>query len=563
MSLPIVLEIAIGLIFIYLTLSLVASEIQEILSALFQWRAEHLKRSIEQLLAGDVSSSSDRFIESTDKSTDKSTNRNDLTSAGKASHHRQLSAREQFRENRRAAKQLADKLYASPLIEDLNYEATGGISGVLRSILHTIGKVYRVVTFSRNVFGEKTSGPSYIPSETFATSLIERLRLEDFQRLLIRSRFDEFLRKEVRLPLHNTVNELRARLANEELMAAELLYFDQSIDQIMAELSARRLTLESAIAQVISQLRAFEKMAADQPWDLLNADESAVRSFLNRLQYLRTGISAQVDSHASQSEGANGTQSGALTARLRPSLSDLTALLDPNSPTYAELVALAQREGAAVQSLLQRLQTEVIPPKLRASLTTLAHRAEAKVQAAGSEINQFQQEIESWFNHGMERASGVYRRNVKGVGLLIGLAIAFTLNADTFYMFHRLSTDQAIRSSILQTADQLEVRSLSSTEELADELSISELSERLETDLRSVGIAVEETLSDYPLPIGRSEAMLAAQQAAESNWPIPLIPQRVLGWAITALALSMGASFWFDLLRKVTSVRSSGNKPKD
>ena len=56
MSLPIVLEIAIGLIFIYLTLSLVASEIQEILSALFQWRAEHLKRSIEQLLAGEGAS---------------------------------------------------------------------------------------------------------------------------------------------------------------------------------------------------------------------------------------------------------------------------------------------------------------------------------------------------------------------------------------------------------------------------------------------------------------------------------------------------------------------------
>lgn len=191
----------------------------------------------------------------------------------------------------------------------------------------------------------------------------------------------------------------------------------------------------------------------------------------------------------------------------------------------------------------------------------MANRAEAQVKNAGSDITHLQTEIEGWFNNGMERASGVYRRNVKGVGLLIGLAIAFTLNADTLYMFHRLSTDQSIRSSILQTAEQLEVRNIDSAEELAQDMSIDEISERIEGDLRSVGLAVEETLSDYPLPIGRSASVLAAQKAAEKNWPIPFIPQRLIGWMITALALSMGASFWFDLLRKITSVRSSGSKP--
>lgn len=548
MSLPIVLEIAIGLIFIYLTLSLVASEIQEILSALFQWRAEHLKRSIEQLLAGDVSNLGATYSSASNPQGDAiGDGSKDALSAGK-------SVQNSAHENRQAAKRLADNLYASPLIEDLNYEAKGGISGLLRNILHAVGKLYRIVTFSRNVFGDKTSGPSYIPAEAFATSLIERLKLADFQRLLIRSRFHEFLQDDVRLPLHNTVNELRARLANEELLAAEMLYFDQSIDQIMAELSARRLTLESALAQVISQLQAFENMAADEPWESVGADASMVRSFLGRIQYLRAGLSSEHSEHT--------TQNAALIARLRPSLSDLTALLDPNSTTYAELVALAQREGAAAQALLEKLQEEIVPPRLRSSLTTLASRAEAKVQATGSDIQQLQQEIEGWFNNGMERASGVYRRNVKGVGLLIGLAIAFTINADTFFMFHRLSTDQAIRSSILQTADQLEVRSIESAEDLAADLSIDQLSERLEGDLRSVGIAVEETLSDYPLPIGRSVNMLAAQQAAESSWPIPFVPQRLIGWLITALALSMGASFWFDLLRKITSVRSSGNKPQ-
>ena len=555
MSLPIILEIAIGLIFIYLTLSLVASEIQEILSALFQWRAEHLKRSIEQLLAGD--SLADRLP--------------DETSAAEAnttlSRRRDASGQ---RRNRKAARTLADRLYDSPLIEDLNYEAQGRLAGLLRKGLHGIGLLYRTLTFSRNVFGNKTSGPSYIPAETFATSLIERLKLEDFQRLLTRSRFDEFVRTEVRSPLHNSVQELRARTQDETLLAAEVNHFDQQLSDISAALAANRFSLEIAIDQVVSQVRAFEEMTADIS---LLSEPVAAQSFQNRIKYLRSGLMGQTGSTV---EG-----NAILTAKVRPSLSDLTDLLDPHSPTYAELVELTRREGTALSdtlsSTLTTLHQEVIPPRLRGSLATLAGRAEARlqntkdnVQSANNEIRQLQAEIETWFDNGMTRASGVYRRNVKGVGLLIGFAIAFLLNADTFYMFDRLSSDSAIRGSIIQAAEQVEMRGIQSAEDLAADLEVDELSDelieqistRMELEFRSVGKAMEETLADYPLPIGRNLAVLAAQEAAEETWPIPLIPQRVVGWSITALALSMGASFWFDLLRKVMAVRSSGDKPE-
>lgn len=524
MSLPIVLEIAVGLIFIYLTLSLAASEIQEILSALFQWRAEHLKRSVEQLIAGNP-------IES---------------EADEAGQHK--------KQNKQAVRAFADQLYASPLIANLNYEAQGRIAGFFRGLLHGIGAIYRTLTFSRNVFGKNTSGPSYIPAETFATSLMERLKLEDFQRLLVRSRFQDFLQNDINIPLHNTVSELRAQLNNEALLTAEMSYFEQAIERISLDLEARRISLDMALTQTVSQLQSFENMAADAPLTELGADAGMVQTFLNRIRYLRTGISG------------NAAESAALLARIRPSLSDLTALLDPNSATYAELVERSQKEGETIRTALTKLNQEVIPPQLRKSLSTLATRAEVKAQAAGSELQQFQIELEDWFNNGMERASGVYRRNVKGVGLLIGFAIAFTINADTLYMFQRLSTDQAVRTSILQTADQLEIRTLSRAEEAAERLALDdlseELSEQIETDMRSVGSALEEALSDYPLPIGRTQSVLTAQRAAAANWPVPFIPQRVIGWTITALALSMGASFWFDLLRKVMSVRASGSPPK-
>ena len=503
MSLPIILEIAIGLIFIYLTLSLVASEIQEILSALFQWRAEHLKRSIEQLLAGDrladrttvghLSQGEDRNLAVA--------RRRDASTA---------------RRDRQAAKTLADRLYDSPLIEDLNYEAQGRLAGLLRYFLHGIGAIYRTLTFSRNVFGTKTSGPSYIPAETFATSLIERLKLEDFQRILTRSRFEAFVHDEVRSPLHNSVQELRARTGDETLLAAEVNYFDQQLSRTSEALAAKRLTLETAIDQVVGQIQSFEEMAAEMPL----SDPVAVQSFSNRIRYLRTGLvgqSAKGQSADGQSADAQGESTAVLIARVRPSLSDLMALLDPSSATYSELVSLTRKEGAAVgQALSSALETinnsEVIPARLRSSLATLASRAENRVSAdvhsTGNELEQLQTELETWFNNGMTRASGVYRRNVKGAGLLIGLAIAFTINADTFYMFQRLSTDPAIRSSIVQAAEQIEVRGIETPEQLATDSGISQLSddisaqiaENMQVDLRSVGTAVEAQRNAGSIP---------------------------------------------------------------
>ncbi|MEH1803369.1 MAG: hypothetical protein V7L13_30240 [Nostoc sp.] len=52
MNLPVVVDITLGLVFIYLILSLLASEIQELIATFLQWRAKHLKKSIELLLAG-------------------------------------------------------------------------------------------------------------------------------------------------------------------------------------------------------------------------------------------------------------------------------------------------------------------------------------------------------------------------------------------------------------------------------------------------------------------------------------------------------------------------------
>jgi hypothetical protein len=39
--------------------------------------------------------------------------------------------------------------------------------------------------------------------------------------------------------------------------------------------------------------------------------------------------------------------------------------------------------------------------------------------------------------------------------------------------------------------------------------------------------------------------------------------ERLLGWLLTVLALSMGAPFWFDLLNKFMNVRYTGKSPDE
>jgi hypothetical protein len=50
-----VLEVALGLVFIYFVFSLVCSALQELVSTILGWRAEHLERGLRQMLHGELS----------------------------------------------------------------------------------------------------------------------------------------------------------------------------------------------------------------------------------------------------------------------------------------------------------------------------------------------------------------------------------------------------------------------------------------------------------------------------------------------------------------------------
>jgi hypothetical protein len=196
--------------------------------------------------------------------------------------------------------------------------------------------------------------------------------------------------------------------------------------------------------------------------------------------------------------------------------------LDPNKP-----VALVSEVVTAASNLP--------PSNVRDAILTAA-------TSAGTDIEKLRANMAQWFDDSMDRLSGVFKRYAQWLSMVVGLTIAVALNADTIAVANSLWHDGALRGQIASagtavgsnpTADQLK--------STMQNLSV------IEADLR-------------PFPIGWSDAATRSDlNWSQSTWTIA---QKIVGLLVTALALSLGAPFWFDLLSQFVNLRMTGTKPE-
>jgi hypothetical protein len=178
----------------------------------------------------------------------------------------------------------------------------------------------------------------------------------------------------------------------------------------------------------------------------------------------------------------------------------------------------------------------------------------ASLGAANQNLDQLRGEIARWFDDSMERLTGVYKRQLKWISLIIGLAVAVIVNADTFEVGYALWSDNTLRAQMVQLAGAT-----------AKEPPPGGASAATPTDLAKAFEAANATLR--PLPIGwplrvfpgKAGSTAAADGSAGAWFWFGLA--KLLGWIATGLALSLGAPFWFDLLGKLITIRGVGNKP--
>lgn len=152
---------------------------------------------------------------------------------------------------------------------------------------------------------------------------------------------------------------------------------------------------------------------------------------------------------------------------------------------------------------------------------------------AGHDMEQFKKQLETWFNSSMERVSGWYKRKTQAIQLALALVIVVVGNVDSVRIVRSLSgVNSPLRDSIKAAAQSF----------VEQKVQQGDPQKQLTTATEAIG--------NLALPIG----WVDGGHVGASN---------ILGWLITALAASLGAPFWFDLLNRFVNVRASGKAPKD
>ncbi|QSV63182.1 MAG: hypothetical protein HEQ26_10930 [Dolichospermum sp. DL01] len=500
MNLPFILDVVLGLIFIYLILSLLASEIQELLTTVLQWRAEHLRRSIEILLAGDAQNSEKPEVI-----------------------------------------QLVNKIYGNPLIQSINQEAKGLLATLPRKATWAIGSFFSLFRKSSSrfrketVFGDqKRSAPSYIGGENFANTFMDTLQLPILVRKLTEVRLDQF--KNERLDdIRQILIQLQVYINNQELSSE--FATDIATDYKQLELEYNRITNEFNkdkydIYMAINRMRDSLDKYIDSFQASIGNHEDILDKPLRELKFLRKDIF----------ENAEKT---IVIGGLKPNINEIVKSIKKGSDIHGEVIAAIQDKDSETYKKVQEL-IDILPDSVVDSIETMAKCAQMRAKSTEEGIILLRKEIENSFDSSMERAGGVYKRNAKGVAIIIGITLAITANADTFHIINRLSKDSLLREIIINKAVQV----------VPQGSNPSDMSK----------VDPNEILKEVELPIGWTNANVKQQinvtKYRINGLPVFSVLSMIAGWLVSGIAIAMGAPFWFDLLGKVMNVRNAGKKGK-
>jgi hypothetical protein len=258
-----------------------------------------------------------------------------------------------------------------------------------------------------------------------------------------------------------------------------------------------------------------------------------------------------------------------------------------------------------------------VPAALAGALRTL-------IADAGHDMEKVKANVQEWFDGSMDRVAGWYKRRAQFLLLIIGAVVVVGVNVDTLEIVRTLSNDSAVRAAVVAAAETYarenprpgtpanqtaatpgqpaspqgqpagnmspvgpEAPRVSSAEATADvKRSVADVVTQLNTLGLPVGWRYYDRTIDGPIieradPAARRKYLLEqriwpqwpdSQTSSGQSWAVRFgawqqdwrdqLASHLLGWILTAFALSFGAPFWFDTLNKIMVIRSTV-KPRE
>ena len=195
------------------------------------------------------------------------------------------------------------------------------------------------------------------------------------------------------------------------------------------------------------------------------------------------------------------------------------------SLTLLDLVAAGK---TSVPMIVQDIDGANVPDDLKKQLKALATRA-------GDDYDKYVASIEQWFDEDMQRVSGWYKRKSQLICVALGLVLTILINADSFAFATGLIQNSAAREAFVSSA-----------------AAVVSASPAPATGLPAIDIPkAQQELSQAGLAIGWNGGTPYQDR----------LPSMLVGWLVTAAAVSLGAPFWFDLLTRLVNIRTAGPIP--
>ena len=198
---------------------------------------------------------------------------------------------------------------------------------------------------------------------------------------------------------------------------------------------------------------------------------------------------------------------------------------------------------------------------------------DALYASADGDLDVFRSNLESWFDGQMTRLSALYKKRIRVVLVPIGVLVtvatfAIGVRSDALALVSDLQHDRNLRAGLVEAATESSSNDLAAqgcpTKEArvavgAEDCRLVGLTKQKSFDLVFSRPAVDQPAGDATIGgrlgflVNRSHAYLVDT----SHW------RAWLGLLITAVALSFGATFWYDVLRRLVGLRGAARPTSD
>lgn len=184
-----------------------------------------------------------------------------------------------------------------------------------------------------------------------------------------------------------------------------------------------------------------------------------------------------------------------------------------------------------------------------------------------------------WYDEFQQEVTSRFKAKARIKTMIISLSVAVVMNVDSIALVDQLSRDKEMRALLVSAAEQwieenpvlpAQRDSITAPQVVHDELeAIKERMDSLENYFGSFGLPIGWSKEECGKNLKPAEGffgfikqffgIIHCKFSCSSFNEIVLA---VSGWLMTAIALSFGAPFWFDLLNRFVSMRSGRPRPQ-